>query len=314
MAGRILVIRGGAIGDFILTLPALGLLRDAFPEAHIEILGYKHIIALAERRFYADATRSIEYAPMAGFFNPKSDLDPELRAYFSGFDQVISYLYDPDAFFSENLKRAGVRNLITADPRLGGHAHAAQQLALPLRQLALFLADEGPCFFPSDTDMSDARRLLPPGARPLIAIHPGSGGKHKIWPIDRWQNLISRLLAERPAAHFLVVGGESDTQAIEALRRAFQNTERACFLESPPLPALGAAFALANLYVGHDSGISHLAAASGCPCVLLFGPTDPAVWAPRNEPVTILQSQTGSMGDIALESVLAVIDSVGIDA
>ena len=57
---RILVIRGGAIGDFILTLPTLRALRDKFPQAAIEILGYKHIAAIAESRFYADAVRSIE--------------------------------------------------------------------------------------------------------------------------------------------------------------------------------------------------------------------------------------------------------------
>jgi len=65
---RLLVIRGGAIGDFILTLPAIKLLREAFPAAQLEILGYQHIVALAERRWYADATRSIEYSAMAGFF------------------------------------------------------------------------------------------------------------------------------------------------------------------------------------------------------------------------------------------------------
>ena len=69
---RILVIRGGAIGDFILTLPAIKLLRDAFPCAHLEILGYRHIISLAEVSGYANATRSIEYGPLAyhGKTNP----------------------------------------------------------------------------------------------------------------------------------------------------------------------------------------------------------------------------------------------------
>jgi len=51
MKPRILVIRGGAIGDFVLTLPAIRLLRENFPHAHLEILGYKHIVALAEGRF-----------------------------------------------------------------------------------------------------------------------------------------------------------------------------------------------------------------------------------------------------------------------
>ncbi len=56
---RILVIRGGAIGDFILTLPALKALRDEYPSAHIELLAYRHIAALAENRLYAQAIRSI---------------------------------------------------------------------------------------------------------------------------------------------------------------------------------------------------------------------------------------------------------------
>jgi heptosyltransferase-2 len=92
---RILVIRGGAIGDFVLTLPAVQLLRDAFPNARLEILGYRHIAALAEKRFYAEATRSIEYSALAGFFAKGGQLDAELARYFESFDLVVSYLFDP---------------------------------------------------------------------------------------------------------------------------------------------------------------------------------------------------------------------------
>ncbi len=66
---RILVIRGGAIGDFILTLPTIKVLRDANPNSHIEILGYKQIAALAENRFYAQRVRSIESTLLARFFD-----------------------------------------------------------------------------------------------------------------------------------------------------------------------------------------------------------------------------------------------------
>ena len=98
---RILVIRGGAIGDFILTLPAIKLLRDAFPAAHLEILGYKHIVALAEMSGYANATRSIEYGPLSSFFSRDGELAPDLVDYFGSFQQVISYLFDPDADFCQ---------------------------------------------------------------------------------------------------------------------------------------------------------------------------------------------------------------------
>src|SRR5206468_3441469 len=86
---RILVIRGGAIGDFILTLPALNALRDSMPHAHIEILGYKHIAVLAENRFYAQAVQSIEYAPLAKFFASNSELPAELADYFESLTQPV---------------------------------------------------------------------------------------------------------------------------------------------------------------------------------------------------------------------------------
>ena len=141
MSGRLLVIRGGALGDFILTLPAIRLLRENFPNCALDILGYRHIAILAEGRYYASATRSIEYGPLAGFFNPKGSLDRDLYVYFAGFQQVISYLYDPDGLFEDGLRRAGVRNLISASPKISETEHAARQLARPLEQLALWLED-----------------------------------------------------------------------------------------------------------------------------------------------------------------------------
>ena len=66
MAGKILVIRGGAIGDFILTLPVMNALRTQFPEASLEVLGYEHIAVLAREGGVVDAVRSIEAAGMAG--------------------------------------------------------------------------------------------------------------------------------------------------------------------------------------------------------------------------------------------------------
>src|SRR4030095_2524626 len=109
---RILVIRGGAIGDFILTLPALKALRDASPHAHLEILGYKHIAVLAENRFYAQAVRSIEYGPLSSFFAKNSKLPEELAGYFTSFNFIISYLYDPVEILNNNLRRGAVKKLI----------------------------------------------------------------------------------------------------------------------------------------------------------------------------------------------------------
>src|SRR5260370_1656130 len=130
MFWRILIIRGGAIGDFILTLPALKALRDACPHAQIEILGYKHIAVLAENRFYAQAVRSIEYGPLSSFFAKNSEISEELTDYFASFDLLITYLYDPNQTFENNLRRCAVRN------RLGGPAKIVKPGGQPPKQLA----------------------------------------------------------------------------------------------------------------------------------------------------------------------------------
>ena len=295
----ILVIRGGAIGDFLLTLPALRLLREGFPDCRIEIVGYRHICSVAEGRYYADAVRSIEYAPMAGFFNPRSDLDPELSAYFSGFGPVISYLFDPDGFFAGNLKRCGVKNLICGDPRISDSGHAVRQLARPLESLALFLEDSSAEVFPTVEDRAEAERLLDGHRQPFIAVHPGSGSSKKNWPLSAWKELLSDLCGTK--ATILVVSGESDAERVAELKATFG--KRLVFLDHRPLHILGAVLQRCAFYIGHDSGISHLAAAAGVKCLLLFGPTDPAVWAPTNPDVNVLRAPGGLLQNLSVEIV-----------
>jgi len=295
---RILVIRGGAIGDFILTLPALHLLREGFPGCRIEIIGYRHICCVAEGRFYADAVRSIEYAPMAGYFNPRSDLDPGLSEYFAGFGQVISYLFDPDHFFEGNLRRCGVKNLLVGDPRISGEQHASRQLARPMESLALFLEDEAARIYPAPSDVAEADALLRGLDETVVAIHPGSGSGKKNWPIPAWRQLIERLLDLQGTV--LVVSGESDAERTADLKADF--SERLIFLEHLPLNVLGAVLARCAFFIGHDSGISHLAAAAGAESLVLFGPTDPAVWAPKT--ANVLRAPGGLLQNLTVGDVL----------
>ena len=208
---RILVIRGGAIGDFILTLPALKALRHAYSHAHVEILGYKHIAVLAENRFYAQAVRSIEYGPLASFFAKNSELPAELANYFASFDLIISYLYDPDGVFETNLRRCGVENLIHGPAKIERREHAARQLSRPLQTLGLCVDDLSAKLYPSAEDRDAANAFLGDCARPIVAFHPGSGGKKKNWPLENWIDLGNRLLApEDFRGSIVIVSGEAD--------------------------------------------------------------------------------------------------------
>ncbi len=305
MKPRILVIRGGAIGDFILTLPAIHLLREAFPKAHLEILGYKHIVALAEGRFYADATRSIEYGPLAGFFTPRSELSPELIEYFTSFQQIVSYLYDPDGFFVANLRRAGVKNIIQAYRTVDDTEHAARQLAAPLQQLALYLDDHQSRVFPSEDDRLQANLLIKENDEsPMIAVHPGSGSPKKNWPLDRWAQLGRGLAEAFPSYRLLLISGEADLPQCDYLSEAWGGI-RLLLARELPLPHLAAVLEQCRLFLGHDSGISHLAAAVGTPSLLLFGPTDAAIWGPSHSNARILEAPEGDLEQLTVETVKA---------
>lgn len=292
---RILVIRGGAIGDFILTLPSIGLLRENFPEAQLEILGYEHIIELARGRFYAHATRSIEYGPMAGFFVPNSKLAPDLVEYFASFHQVVSYLFDPDRFFEYNLRRAGVKNFLPAYAKIDDSEHAAHQLARPLQRMALFLDSPAAEVYPSAEDKARAREFLGDSTAPVIAIHPGSGSQRKNWPAENWAAIAKSLPEYLPEARVLLIGGEADAASLATVQQALKGTP-VLLAQHLPLPVLAAVLDRCRFFLGHDSGISHLAAAVETQCVLLFGPTDPAVWAPANEKVKIVTAPDGALG------------------
>ncbi len=296
--GRILVIRGGALGDFLLTLPALRLLRDTYPDNHLEILGYRPSIDLALVSGHADAVRSIEYGPMAGFFIPGSTLPPDLVAYFSGFHIVVSYLYDPDGFFRGNLEKAGVKTLIEGLHKVDPDGdHAALQLARPLQALALYLDDPAPVLTPDPQ----------PEAQGRVALHPGSGSPTKNWPADQWTEVATRLHAARPGTEFLLVTGEVEHDTAAALVADWR-ARGLPFLHrhATPLPELARDLAACRLFLGHDSGISHLAAACGLPCVLLFGPTNPAVWAPRNPDITVVRPESGSLDHVPATDILAI--------
>src|SRR5213596_479894 len=313
---RILVIRGGAIGDFILTLPALKALREARPRTHIEILGYKHIAVLSENRFYAQAARSIEYGPLSSFFAKNSELPADLANYFASFDLIISYLYDPDRIFENNLRRCGVENLLCGPAKIvETGVHAARQLALPIEQLGIGVGDLTEKVFPSIDDRQFAKEFLQFLQQPILAIHPGSGSTEKNWPLENWIALFSRnggvpLTEDKRgevgnALSLVVISGEADKTEVRVLEREWKN-RGIHFAKALPLPHLAAVLER-SIFIGHDSGISHLAAAAGANCVLLFGPTDTDVWAPRNKNVQVIRAPNGRLSDLEIELVEAAV-------
>jgi len=224
--------------------------------------------------------------------------------FFRSFNQVISYLFDPDGIFDANLRRCGVKHLIVGSPKIDDSEHAACQLARPLQALALYLENPGATVHPAPEDREFADRFLGQVRPPFLAIHPGSGSERKNWPLENWLALCRWLAALDPAPALLLIGGEADRNRLSALQEANPSLKIATDL---PLHQLAALMERCTLFVGHDSGISHLAAAAQARCLLLFGPTDPDIWAPANPGVQVLRAPAGKMENLDLQAVQEAI-------
>jgi heptosyltransferase-2 len=290
--GRILVIRGGAIGDFILTLPAMAALRDRFPEAHLEVLGYPHIAQLALAGRLVDRVQPIEARGLAGFFAHAGTLDEATAQYFARFDLILSYLFDPDDIFKMNVARCTRAQFIQGPhrPNETEPLHATQVYLKPLERLAIFGADPVPRLAINSQ----------PSTLNQLALHPGSGSEKKNWPEANWSALLQRLLADTQAP-LLLIGGEAEGGRLERLAAGLP-PGRVQAAQSRPLAELAGVLAACKAFVGHDSGISHLAAALGLPTLVLWGETVEAVWRPQGRRIAILR-EPGGLGALTVDQV-----------
>ena len=300
MNGRILIIRGGAIGDFILTLPVFAALRSQFPTTKLHVLGYSHVTQLALEGGLVDEVQPIESRALAGFFARNGTLTPGLQEYFASFAVIVSYLYDPDEFFQSNVARCSKAQFILGPhrPEDAAKIHASDVLLKPLERLAIFGADPLPRLSLSP--------LVPPLA-PQLAVHPGSGGERKNWPEENWAALLKHLV-ERTDASLLLVGGEAEGNRLERLAERLPRS-RIEIARNLPLTRLAARLTACTGFVGHDSGITHLAGALGLPGLVLWGETIREVWAPRNPGLQILSSPKGLAG-LAVENVSSRVEKL----
>lgn len=282
--GAILVIRGGAMGDFIVTLPVLAALRKHFPDTRLEVVGYPGPAGLAVAGGLADGYRPIEARGLASYFARRGDLDPDWAAYFSGFNVIFSYLYDPDEFFQSNVTSISRAQFIQGPHRPDESAarHITEQLLVPLERLGIFAANPEPRL-----DFS-APRPKPNSSQVELAVHPGSSSERKNWPEARWSELLADL-ARSTAWKFLLLGGEAEGERLQRLSAVIPESRREIWSHRP-LNELARRMAQATAFVGHDTGPGHLAAALGLPGITLWGDTNAPVWRPRSPHFEILHA------------------------
>jgi ADP-heptose:LPS heptosyltransferase len=286
---RILVIRGGAIGDFILTLPALAALRRRYPEARLELLGHPPVARLAVAGGWIERVHSLEAAVMASCFTAGGRPGPEAAALFAGCDLIVAYLHDPQAIFRSNVTRGAKVFWVAGPHRPAARAkvHATEVFLKPLAQLGIRHADPVPRLVVP----APGADSWPPGPGRWLALHPGSGSERKNWPEGSWAELLARLIAATDL-NLLLIGGEAEGHRLARLAEPLP-AQRVRLAEHRPLVELAGWLQQCVGYVGHDSGISHLAAAVGLPGLIVWGETNETVWRPRSERMKLIHDRRG---------------------
>jgi ADP-heptose:LPS heptosyltransferase len=290
---KILVIHSGGIGDLLLALPSMRRFRQAFPRATLEMMGRPERLALVAFDLRASFLHSIDQAGMSYFYLDDAPLPARLGSFFSSFGRVLSFGRLGAETLSQNLKKAGAGGVLTLSsfPPEGGRVHVSDYLVESLRREGiggkmpdppLQLPEEASAFARNYLDGFGER-----GKKQILAIHPGSGSPAKNWPAKNFA-AVADWAAERFG--ILLLTGPAE-EGGEEVRRAMKKAGP-LMAENLPLISLAGLLNRSRVYLGNDSGITHLAASLGLPTVALFGPTDPAVWGPRGAAVRTLRGRT----------------------
>ncbi|MBU4212469.1 MAG: glycosyltransferase family 9 protein [Verrucomicrobia bacterium] len=306
---RILVLRGGALGDFVLTLPAIRALRQHWPLATIELIGHPGMAELAVAAGLINRVRSLDASGMAEWFVPRCVWPERERADLASFDLILSYLSDADGVVQANLRAAGAKLVIACSPVVAS-GHASDHFLRPVMDLGISPSTGVEPLLPWPEALREQGRhwLKELGlAGDVISLHPGSGSSRKNWPVEQFAMLADRVRRSMSAQPLFILG-EADAVATRALPRL---TPAVPMLANRTLQEVASVLAVSRGYVGNDSGITHLAAALGVPVVALFGPTDAAMWGPRGANVVILQGRkptSEALAAIESETVLRELD------
>lgn len=295
---RNLIVRSGGLGDAILALPVAWYMKTRYPGAELSVLGNKTVLAMARLAGFFTGYHS---GDAAGFASLYSGAAPSrfLRSFFSTFNEVIFFTAGDRENILRTVLSAGAGRCRLLDPRpLPGQVHHITE-----HLMSVF---EGDGILPVDSfpPMVSTTRKQGSTPRSGIVMHPGSGGREKNWPLEHFITV-----ARKSTSPVTFLGGPAEQE--RGLDRALSQ-EGFSVTRPESLQELASILYEAERYLGNDSGVSHLAAFMGTQSIVLFGPTDPRVWRPLGEWVTVMSSPDRTMRGIGVNDVLGMMKTSGV--
>lgn len=312
---RILVIKMADIGDVLTATPALRALRQTFPEASLSLLLTHHTAAVMQQTQLVD-----DLIPTDNFrfFHPKEALKPHLlkeaiallrHIRRQGFDTVVILhhltMRTGALKYATIAKLSGAKTIVGLKPpgRRGqfltasvpdegfGARHEIDYWLAVVGLLGATTTQTQMELAVSEADIAWARLQLTVNARkaqsPVVVLHPGSGGFSvaRRWAASHFATVADALIEQ--GATLVLVG--TNTDGTEAVLQHMQH-HPINLTGQTTLHQLAALLQRADLYIGGDSGVTHVASASNIPLIAIFGPTNVAAWGPRGDNRVVLQA------------------------
>ena len=283
----ITVWRSGAVGDFVLTLPALTALKKFGQGSSIRVVAQSATSPL----FEADISINSNSNDLAPLYSP----DPLPHPFFNQSSLLLVYGKPEGPLFEKARMHLGDQALFWDPmPPQKSKDHITDHLLKPLENLIdLHEVDRRPTIRLKPSELVEARESHP---IPTVLVHPGSSSPIKSWPLKKFVQWARQLSKEGIDVGF-IRGPVERERGVELPNDLFS-------FSPPNLRTLAATLAQTQLFVGNDSGPGHIAAAVGTATLSLFGPTDPTIWSPRRETSRCLVAPQGNLQELSVEHVL----------
>lgn len=283
---RLLSIIPGAIGDLVVTLPAVAWLQSHLRPARLELWVARGHLPLARSLGYVDTAEALQDTGIESY-PPRQECLGRMRT----FDRIISWWGSGNPEFVDRIRATHPRvDFLRALPRESG----LHMIEFRRDQLNRVFGST-PGFSPTpriqwtrDEDRFAQRFWAARPGNPGVAVHPGASSARKRWPAHHFA-AVARGLSRHPGSR-LLLEGPLDGEAVREVRAGLAEDSvgwETVRIEN--LSRLAAVLSRCRLYIGNDSGITHLAAALGIRTTALFLETDPRVWAPRGPLVQLLR-------------------------
>jgi len=322
-AANILILHAGALGDCILTLALADGFKAVRPGVEVSMAARSGIIHWAKDHKLLQSAYSLERLGLHALYQADGTLRPETAESLQRFDRIVSFLGDGRQAVSRNLVAALGSRVISIDPRpteatLRTGRHIIEQWADELRGRGWKIMVDAAAGFPIVPAERDAcRRQLADiiggtGSQALILCHPGSGGLAKCVSIDVLQALVEELGRVKSNKVAWIIGPDEIERFGDEWRSRLERTAPVVCEES--IAAAADLVCGADAYIGHDAGMTHLAALAGVCTIAIYGPTNPSVWGPLGPRCSVIPFPPPEPPiDPWIDSIVRVMPSAGGD-